>query len=396
MDPKRALTNGVFCPMPWKGLMYNFDGKVKNCIRSAGTIGNIKDNNIQDILHGETNLNTQECMLNDQPGPDCHTCYDLEGGKRAFDIISDRIFYIRELKQEPFDDYTHNNHDLKAIDIRWSNLCNFACVYCSSEFSSKWASELKQHIEQPSDQQLDDFKNYIFDNAKKLKHVYLAGGEPLLMKQNQDLLDILLEQNPNVNLRINTNLSKTDTKVFDTVCQFNNVHWTVSVETIGDEFEYIRYGGKWQDFLDNLSTISLTDHKISFNMLYFLLNYNSLFDTVDFFKDLGYHNNSFIIGALLSPLYLNVRHLPDDVLESIQSKLQERIDNNPGYLLEDSYKNLLRYVAQPFEKDLANSISQLRVMDQRRNLDSRKTFKDLYNVANIIHQGNNTWQNRLT
>jgi len=390
MDAKRILTNGVFCPMPWKGLMYNFDGKVKNCIRSAGSIGNIKDNSIQDILYGETNLHTQECMLNDQPGPDCHTCYDLEGGKRAFDIISDRIFYIRELKQEPLSDYAHNNHDLKAIDIRWSNLCNFACVYCSSEFSSKWASELKQHVEQPSDQQLDDFKNYIFDNAKNYKHVYLAGGEPLLMKQNQDLLDILLEQNPGVNLRINTNLSKTDTRVFDTVCKFENVHWTISAETTGEEFEYIRHGGSWKDFLDNLSIVKSTGHKISFNMLYFLLNYNSLFDTVDFFQDLGYHNNSFIIGALLSPLYLNVRHLPDDMLECIKIRLQKRIDKQPGYLLEDSYKNLLRYVEQPFEKDLANSISRLRMLDQRRNLDSRKTFRDLYNLANVIYQGNDT------
>lgn len=396
MDPKRALTNGVFCPMPWKGLMYNFDGKVKNCIRSAGSIGDIKDNSIQDILHGETNLNTQRCMLDDQPGPDCFTCYDLEGGKRAFDIISDRIFYIRELKREPFGDYVHNNHDLKAIDIRWSNLCNFACIYCDSDFSSRWAQELKVNHDVPSENQLDDFKNYIFDNAKNLNHVYLAGGEPLLMKQNQELLYILLEQNPGVSLRINTNLSKTDTQVFKTICQFENVHWTISVESTGKEFEYIRYGGHWRDFLENLHVVKSTGHKISFNMLYFLLNYNSLFDTVDFFQELGYHNNSFIIGALLSPLYLNVRHLPDDVLESIKIKLQERIDLNPGYLLEDSYKNLLRYVAQPFEKDLANSISQLRVMDQRRNLDSGKTFKDLYNVANIIHQGNNTWQNHLT
>jgi len=388
MNPKRALTNGVFCPMPWKGLMYNFDGKVKNCIRSAGVIGDLKHNNIQDILHGDQNLHTQQCMLTDKPGPDCHTCYDLELGKKNFDIISDRIFYIRELKHESFDDYEYNNHDLKAIDIRWSNLCNFACVYCSSEFSSKWASEMNQFSAQPTQEQLDDLKNYIFDNAKKLKHVYLAGGEPLLMKQNQELLDILKDRNPFVNLRINTNLSKTNTKIFETICDFENVHWTISVETMDKQFEYIRYGGSWDDFLHNLQTVKSTGHKISFNMLYFLLNYDTLFDTVDFLQDIGYHNNSFIIGALLSPLYLNIRHLPDSVLECVKIKLQERIDQKPGYLLEESYKNLLNYVNQPFEKDLTNSIDRIRMMDQRRNLDSRHTFKNVYNMANIIHRGN--------
>jgi len=105
MDAKRALTTGVFCPMPFKGLMYNFDGKVKNCIRSSGKIGDLKENSINEILNGEVNRHTQSCMLNDKPGPNCAPCYDLEKGKRGFDIISDRIFYIKELKNEPFVDY---------------------------------------------------------------------------------------------------------------------------------------------------------------------------------------------------------------------------------------------------------------------------------------------------
>lgn len=36
--------------MPWTGLMYNVDGKVKNCIRSAGELGNLKNNTIEEIL----------------------------------------------------------------------------------------------------------------------------------------------------------------------------------------------------------------------------------------------------------------------------------------------------------------------------------------------------------
>ena len=41
MDNKEYLTNRAFCPMPWTGLMYNFNGEVKNCIRSAESIGNL-------------------------------------------------------------------------------------------------------------------------------------------------------------------------------------------------------------------------------------------------------------------------------------------------------------------------------------------------------------------
>jgi len=380
MTPKDVLTNKHFCPMPWTGLMYNFDGRVKNCIRSdtvTGALGNIKDSPIEEILLGPINVNKQIDITNNKPASGCHTCYNLEHGKEGFDIISDRIFYIREFKRTPLDTYQPNNFDLQTIDVRWTNLCNFACVYCGPEFSSNWANELSKKIEQPAEQQQKDFKEYIHRHAKNLKHVYLAGGEPLLMKENLELLQKL---NPNVNLRINTNLSKVDTGVFDAVCRFKNVHWTVSAETIEDEFEYIRFGGRWQDFLDNLNTIRQLDHKISFNMLWFLLNYDTVFECVDYLKGLGFHNNSFVIGALLTPDYLNIRHLPENVLHLLKLKLESRINENPGYLLEDSYRNMLHYITQPIEKNLTNSFEQLAVMDQRRGVDSSKIFTELYKL----------------
>jgi MoaA/NifB/PqqE/SkfB family radical SAM enzyme len=381
MTPKDMLTNKKFCPMPWTGLMYNFDGTVKNCIRSAGTIGNIKNDKIQNILLGNTNTTTQQLIIDHKPVSTCHTCYDLEGDKSGFDIISDRVFYIRELKKVPTDTYRTDNFDLQTVDVRWTNLCNFSCVYCGPDFSSKWAVELDKYPDTPTSIQKQQFKNYIFENAHKLKHVYLAGGEPLLMKENEEFLDLLKSTNPRVNLRINTNLSKVDTRVFDKICEFENVHWTVSVETIQEEFEYIRHGGRWTDFLDNLNTIRKLDHRISFNMLHFLLNYQSVFGCVDFLKNLGFHNNSYIIGALVTPLYLNIRHLPDSVLNSVRDTLQDKINQHPGYLLEDSYRNMLAYLNTPFEKNLKQSFADLSILDQRRGLNSRDIFKELYKLA---------------
>lgn len=378
MTPRDMLTNPTFCPMPWTGLMYNFDGEIKNCIRSAGPLGNIKDQSIESILV-ENNRPRQQQIVEQQPVATCHTCYDLERGKRGFDHISDRIFYIRELKKLPIDTYKIGQFDLQTVDVRWTNLCNFACVYCGPEFSSKWSDELKIRHQTPTEQQTANFKNYIYDHAGQLKHVYLAGGEPLLMKENLTLLEKL---NPNVNIRINTNLSKVDTRVFEAVCEFPNVHWTVSVETLDQEYEYIRHGGSWQDFLDNLKIIKQLDHKISFNMLHFLLNYNSIFDCIDFFQAQGFNNNSFVIGALLNPKYLNIRHLPQHVLDSVKNKLQDRINQKPGYLLEDSYRNMLYYIDTPFSKNIMQSVDKLSELDQRRGIDSRTIFTNFYKDIN--------------
>ena len=387
LNYKQMLTDGVFCPIPWTGFMYNFDGTVKSCIRSsfAMPLGNLCNNSIEEILAGKSNNEIQQQILDSQPPTSCHTCHELERGKKGFDIVSDRIFYIRELKKQPVTTYQKNNFDLKVVDIRWTNLCNFACTYCSPDFSSKWAKELDVSFNTPTSDQLNEFKEYVFGHAHQLEHVYLAGGEPLLMKQNLELLDLLKEVNPNVHLRINTNLSNTGTQVFERVCEFENVHWIVSGETMGKQFNYIRYGGKWEEWQENLNTIAQLGHKISFNMLYYMLNYDSLFDTVDFLLEQGYHPNSFIIGPLTSPEYLNIRHLPKDVLQYVKTKLQDKIDQNPGYLLEDSYRNLLHYIEQPFEADFLGSLEKLAELDKRRGIDSKTVFPEIYNIKETYY-----------
>jgi sulfatase maturation enzyme AslB (radical SAM superfamily) len=375
MTPRDLLTNPYFCPMPWTGLMYNFDGKIKNCIRSAGPIGDIKHESIDQILVGQKNASNQQRIIEIKPVDTCHTCYDIEHGKKNLDMISDRMFYIREFKNTSLDTYQAGQHNLQTIDVRWTNLCNFACVYCGPEFSSRWAEELKVQPSVPTQKQLEDFTQFIYDHASQLRHVYLAGGEPLLMKEN---LELLRRLNPDVNLRINTNLSRTETQIFDAICEFKNVHWTVSVESLNEQFEYIRYGGKWSEFLHNLDRIQQLDHRITFNMLWFLLNHESIFDCVDYLVSKGFHHNSFVIGALISPEHLNVRHLPNHVLQSLASRLESLINQQPGYLLEDSYRNMLHYIRQPFTQDLAGSFQQLQALDARRGLDSSKIFKELY------------------
>ena len=380
MDAKEILTNRAFCPVPWTSIMYNFDGTVKNCIRSAGPIGNINNNSIEEILSNDHLIKAD--MRAGQKFSRCNPCYDLEQEKNKFDIISDRVFYLKELRDVDHTLYDTMNFALHTVDIRWSNLCNFACVYCSPEFSSRWASERNLTINTPSDQKRKEFKQYIFERAAQLKHVYLAGGEPLLMKENLEFLELLKQVNPNINLRINTNLSRVDTRMFDLVCEFKNVHWTVSVESMEQEFEYIRHGGVWKDFVDNLQIIKELDHKISFNMLHFLLNYKSIFDCVDYLSAQGFHNNSFVIGALTGPSYLNIRHLSKDVLNSVKKMLSERIADQPGYLLENGYRNMLSHLDQPFDKDLAGSFEKIADMDQRRKLNSRAIFKDLYKEEN--------------
>jgi MoaA/NifB/PqqE/SkfB family radical SAM enzyme len=374
---KRVLDKN-FCVIPWTGFQVEPDGGVKNCIISKDTIGNLSDQGIHDILKKNSEVKKQ--MLSGQFPKTCDGCYLQEKHRQKdFGSISSRLYYAKEItphiSKELLED--HKNFDLKHVDVRWSNKCNLACVYCGPMYSSKWGTELGRK-QQRFDYE-DSLKTYLFDNITSLKNVYLSGGEPMLMKQNKDFLELLLEKNPEVHIRVNTNLSKTRTGIFDLLCQFKNVHWTISVESIEQEFEYIRFHGVWQDFLDNIKIISGLKHKISFNMLYFVLNYKSVFSTIRYFQSLGFHNNSFVLGPLYAPSELNILNLPKKTLDECIALFQKEISANPGFLLQNSYENVLSYLTETdFHANIELTKQRLISMDKRRNMDSSKIFTQLY------------------
>ncbi len=379
MDAKQLIKNKSFCPLPWTGFIVRQNGDIKNCILSTEVIGNIDDAPINDILAGEKNKKIKQQMLSNQKPASCVGCYKLEESKNNFDIVSQRIYYLKELRAvDPtlYDQIT--NFDLHTVDIRWTNQCNQACVYCGPHNSSLWGKEVGPG-KIMSTEAKNAVRSYIFANVRKLKNVYLAGGEPTLMNENLEFLSLLLKQNPTVHLRVNTNLNNIETKVSKLIKQFENVHWLASVEATGNHYNYIRHGGDWQKFCENLKEIKqIKSHKVSFNMLWCILNHKELFRSVDLFQDMGFHNNSFVIGPLYDPKYLNILNLPENKILEVRTILEDRISKRPGFLLEDSYTNLLRYLDTPFKKNLKDSFMELKKLDQRRSVDSRSVFTELY------------------
>jgi len=377
----RRLLDNNFCVIPWTGFELEPNGNVKNCIISKDKLGDIKNQTIEEILKHNKALAIKQDMLEGRYPGNCDGCYFQEKHRgKNYNDISSRMYYAKEIGPHISPNLFGNkiNFELRHIDLRWSNKCNQACVYCGSHYSSKWAKELGENIYSDR-QQRDRLKKYVFDNVKNLKNIYMAGGEPLLMNENKELLNLLLEQNSEVHLRINTNLSHTNTGVFELIQKFQNVHWTVSVESTQEQYEYIRFGGNWKKFLQNLNSIqSVNNHKISFNMLYFVLNHDSIFDCVSYFKNLGFHNNSFVIGPLYTPTYFNVLNLPDENIRELRKKFMEEIDKKPGFMLQNSYENILKYLHEPFDKNLKATYNNLKMLDKRRNINSEMVFPKLY------------------
>tara|TARA_R100001480_G_scaffold154015_2_gene158209 strand:- start:1932 stop:3101 length:1170 start_codon:yes stop_codon:yes gene_type:complete len=380
MNPKTFLKNKSICALPWTGFELEPNGGVKNCIIAKNTLGNINTANIKDIMSGDQNVNLKKAMLQDQKPSNCQGCYHQEKNTNDLSSISSRLYYLKGIVPntdlKTFDDV--KNFTLKHVDLRWTNSCNQACVYCMPEYSSKWAQELGVKVKSNKEAR-DEVKQFVFENIENLENVYLAGGEPMLMKENFEFLKLLKEKNPECTVRVNTNLSTTQTGIFELLCDFENVHWTVSIEAIEKEYEYIRHLGKWSDFTKNLDVLTTLKHKISFNMLHFILNYKSIHDCVDFLQSKGFHDNSFIIGPVSGPSWLNIMNLPEKMLDSIKEKLQEKLDGNPQGYLKNSYQNLLKYYTDTqWQKNMKGFYYNIGKMDQRRKLDSKNVFHDLF------------------
>lgn len=380
MDAKKLITNKSLCVLPWTGFELEPNGTVKSCIMSNGRIGDIALSNIKDIMHGEENVKLKRAMLNDELPSACSGCHLQEKNRNDLSSISSRLYYLKELGKtidlNMLDDV--DAFKLKHIDLRWTNSCNQACVYCGPELSSKWAQELGVKVKSPQTAK-QEVKNFVFDNITQLENVYLAGGEPMLMKENYELLERLLKDNPECSVRVNTNLSTTRTGIFELLCKFRNVHWTVSVESMEHEYNYIRHHGSWEDFIMNLKTIRNLDHKISFNMLHLIFNHMSIFQCIDYFSANGFHDNSFIIGPLYGPRHLNILNLPNDMIGKILGELRARLSSAPQGYLKNSYENLIAYYTDtPWKKDLQAFHDKITEQDKRRGVDARKVFPDLY------------------
>jgi radical SAM protein with 4Fe4S-binding SPASM domain len=371
MDPKNAIKGGSFCPLPWTGFIMYPNGEVKNCVLSETVLGNINNTDIEGVLQGEQNTQIKQCMNSHQKHPGCMHCHKHEKDSNSYNIRSDRYYYLKSLSKVPYSTYDTNDTSLHTVDMRWRNTCNLACVYCVPELSSTWEKELGVNIT-VDEKQLAKTKKYVLENAPNLKNVYLAGGEPLLMKENVELLDRL---DPSCEVRINTNLTNLKSPVYERASKFRNVHWTVSVETMAEEFEYIRYGAKWNVFLENLQTVAQLDHRISFNMLWFVLNPYTVFDTVDYLTSLGHNENSFVIGPITGPSVFDIRNCNDNVLYDMHRILAKRKKSaSSRYLLHNSYHNMLEHISLPFERKTQHTIQHLKDIDLRRGIDHTKIF----------------------
>jgi len=243
--------NNFYCAAPWRGLHINPRGDVKTCCAgNPNMLGNLDSSTIEQILNNTTMQEVRDSLSKGVPHEYCSNCVQAE----RMGSESERHWHNRV---NPGFDYARAGseyHYPVIVDVRWNTTCNLSCNYCGPSCSSKWASIKGVPFKSGARPYYDSVCDFIEQHHKHIHEVALVGGEPLLLPENNRLLDVI-PQDAIVTLITNLNVDLDSNKIFQKLATRNKVGWSMSFDNTGEQLEYVRHGASWALIKENLVKI---------------------------------------------------------------------------------------------------------------------------------------------
>lgn len=273
----------TFCMHPFTGLATREDGAVKVCCRSQ-PVGWIQNQSLEEIWNSDEMQIVRRQVLNGERPDVCKPCFDLEDqGVESLrqrhikgDIPEARINLYPDTPLQvimPF--------EFPTMEIKLNNLCNLKCRMCNPLDSTNWKDwdavvpfykkennylvpTIENLVKTPGQYigPFDDTDNWWASFEKLLPHfrrVEFAGGEPLMDPQHYKILDMLKPYGKNIEIKYATNgttlgISKGRT-IHDYWPHFRSVAVNVSLDGIGDVYNYIRTNSNFDQVEKNIKEI---------------------------------------------------------------------------------------------------------------------------------------------
>jgi radical SAM protein with 4Fe4S-binding SPASM domain len=347
------MNKSNFCPAPWMHLHIINDGRAFPCcqtpLENKHSFGNVKNNTLLEILNSDNAKQMRLNMLKGDPLPSsCERCTSKEVvgmNSMRTGLVSGYGKDTQSFINKTNADGSLDELELQYWDFRFSNYCNLSCRTCGPIFSTSWAKDAKIIWSSENKQQTlidlkdaDLFWNDITNHIDSVQEIHFAGGEPVIMEEHWQMIDLLLEKRLfNTRLRYSTNatvLTYKGRNILDVWKQFTNVHVSLSIDGVNDAFEYIRNRGVWNTTKENLLAIADSEVKywvhptLSVLNIYrlvelheILLNLNILNPSKDKRNLDSYFITQFHINPLFTPEYYSLQSLPAKHKKEIEKML---------------------------------------------------------------------------
>jgi len=362
------MTN-VTCTAPLTSILVDTNKGIRPCCYyQDGFLGNVNDNTISEIITNDKWKKLKEQMYVNEWPTGCLLC------KKNEETMGN------SLRQNYFENSTADdvdNEKLTYLEFNGSNICNLACVHCHSLYSSKWHIERKKLIKiidtyEPTKQKrvfssrpievgsyldsdgttLDKMHlpdpDLVLENVKQLdlsnlRTLSFRGGEPFLNSETQTILEYADTQGllNKVNVSVTTNGTYVDDAVIELLKKCKTVHINMSIDGIGELFNYIRYGdAKFETIEPNLAKLNEIPN-VTILISVASMNYNAfnLLEIRDWTIEMSekYNKVQRLAGfnnCVVSPSYLSLATLSDDTRKHlIEFYTKNSIDNEFQYVI---------------------------------------------------------------
>jgi organic radical activating enzyme len=202
----------------------------------------------------------------------CQSCYRSEAEIGS----SERTMNLLNVSPRELNNFLETaSTDTYEFRIKFSNLCNLACRTCQGENSSKYATLFRIPMPRVISEDIGENENFWTDLTCKIQQkieekravtIFLLGGEPMMQPGALRLIDWLIQTDLSqyVTLHVTTNLTRLNQKIINTFDQFATINVHASVDSVGQNYEYIRWPAKFSEVEENLQLIENRLHNAQF------------------------------------------------------------------------------------------------------------------------------------
>jgi MoaA/NifB/PqqE/SkfB family radical SAM enzyme len=243
--------NSFYCAAPWRGLHINPRGDVKTCCAGdPNMLGNLNNQTIDQILHSPKMIEIRQSIRVGKPHAYCYNCVQAEQYGS-----SERDWHNTMNPTLDYNSISDNDYRPSIIDVRWNTTCNLSCNYCGPFCSSKWASLMKVEYKSGARPYYEQVCEFIDQHQEHVQEVALVGGEPLLLPENERILDVI-PKHCKVTLITNMSVDFEKNKIVKKLSERTNVGWSMSFDNVNAWVEYVRSGSDWNVLEKNVKTVA--------------------------------------------------------------------------------------------------------------------------------------------
>ncbi len=225
-----------------------------------------------------------------------------------------------------FNSKFQDQKQITQLELFPGNVCNLKCFMCSENYSTALGAERTKLNFIDSYQEIDNVDACIdsIRNLPDITVISFIGGEFFLTKKNLEILDLVIEKQ--LGVRVVTNGTILLPEHMSRLKQISKLELQISIDGIGDSYEFMRYPAKWNVVEKNIQLIKndLKHAQINFNFVVQLLNIQHMIPTID------YANRLMIpirLTNLVDPLWLSWKSLAQSektmLIELLEKQLTE-------------------------------------------------------------------------